>query len=174
MGEQVGSARDAARLAAVGYTTIRRWIASGRLPGPPPWTAEQVERAAASDSPSQRGPREPHATLGRYRHGCPRTSCRAANTADKHPEQNTAEVARQIEPLLDDLANGTPYPTALATHGYSRQKITSLRRLPIITQALDAALMAGRDPDLAHGTPGAWRAGCRCPDCSKYHDGTRP
>lgn len=59
---------------------------------------------------------------------CPGAPCRAANAADKHLEENTIEVLRQVAPLLDDLA---------------------------------------------HGTPGAWCAGCRCPDCSDYHHGKR-
>lgn len=31
----------------------------------------------------------------------------------------------------------------------------------------------GRGAVAAHGTAGAWRAGCRCPECREYHEGTR-
>ncbi|MFC8454405.1 hypothetical protein [Kitasatospora sp. NPDC057223] len=36
---------------------------------------------------------------------------------------------------------------------------------------IDAALPTGRNPDLAHGTEGAWKGGCRCPDCRTAHHG---
>ncbi|MFC9233619.1 hypothetical protein ACFTZI_32470 [Streptomyces decoyicus] len=42
-------------------------------------------------------------------------------------------------------------------------------------EALDQALMAGRDPKLDHGSMNAYRHGrCRCPECREYklnHDG---
>ncbi|MFD8385214.1 type I-E CRISPR-associated protein Cse1/CasA [Streptomyces sp. NPDC059679] len=41
-------------------------------------------------------------------------------------------------------------------------------------QALDQALMAGRDPDLDHGSEQAYRHGrCRCPECREAHDARR-
>lgn len=167
----VTSARQAARLAGVGQRTIRRWIDAGLLAGPPPWTDAQVQQAAAAGGqPTRRGTREPHGTPARYDAGCDCPDCRRANTQEKKPTLPLTQVAVELQPVLDALAAGAGYAEALATHGYSRQRITALRRWPVVTQALDTALMAGRDPDLDHGTPGAWRAGCRCPDCRTYHD----
>src|SRR5690606_22613907 len=46
-----------------------------------------------------------------------------------------------------------------------RQLWSTRAALPEFVAAVDRALMAVRDPDLAHGTGAAYRHGCRCPEC---------
>ena len=46
-----------------------------------------------------------------------------------------------------------------------RQLWSTGAALPEFVAAVDRALMAVRDPDLAHGTGAAYRHGCRCPEC---------
>ncbi|CAN3132221.1 hypothetical protein ACNUDN_30305 [Mycobacterium sp. smrl_JER01] len=76
--------------------------------------------------------------------------------------------------LLDALANGTSYRQALDDAGVTAQAFSQKRRRdPAFGRAANAALMAGRNPNLHHGRDSAWKAGCRCPDCTDYHGRTR-
>ena len=77
-------------------------------------------------------------------------------------------------PLLAEVAEGAPYGEVLRGHGVTAQAVTGhRRRSPEFARALDAALLAGRDPELSHGSATGWRAGCRCPECREHHERSR-
>jgi len=84
-------------------------------------------------------------------------------------------VSEQVGPaLIAALAAGTSYRQSLEAVGITSQALSRWRRRdPKFAAKLDAALTAGRDPRLKHGTDSAWRKNCRCPDCRSYHEGTR-
>ncbi|MCL2089833.1 MAG: hypothetical protein FWH11_01175 [Micrococcales bacterium] len=72
--------------------------------------------------------------------------------------------------LVAQVASGAPLGLVLRRLGLTAAAVTARRRRdPGFAQRLDDALMASRDPDLAHGTHGGWRAGCRCPECREHH-----
>lgn len=76
--------------------------------------------------------------------------------------------------LIEALARGSSYRAAAEEAGVTMHAITRHRqRDQEFAAAIDSALRAGRDPSLAHGSHGGWRAGCRCPECRAYHDATR-
>lgn len=69
--------------------------------------------------------------------------------------------------LLTQLRSGRPLGEAAQSirvpapqiHGFARTN-------PAFRRELDEALLAGRDPNLTHGTQSAYRYGrCRCPEC---------
>lgn len=164
----------AARLAGLTPPSIRLWIRKGWLSAEPPWTLEQLR--AASDQSRQRpgsGSEAEHGTPTRWRGGCTCDACRDAHNEDTWSRRETARVLwwqSRTGPLLELLASGTPYGEALHELGLTAQAVTGHRRRdPGFAQALDEALMLGRDPDLSHGGSTAWRQGCRCPECREYH-----
>ena len=115
---RANATRAPARLAGVGHSTIYRWMDSGRLPGRPPWTVAEVKDAAASGSASQRGPREPHGTLTRYRRGCDCTACLVENAAAKHEPPDFHELAPELE--------GTTTPVEVITNFMDTDEIKSV------------------------------------------------
>lgn len=171
----VRTKRAAARIAGVGATTVGGWVKRGLLP-PPPWTPDEILDAAAV-ARSPRGCAAPHGTTSRWRVGC---SCLACTQAHNEEARGRREAGWSTPwdcagPLLiAALAAGAPYREALQLAGVSSQALSARRRRePLFARDVDAALMAGRDPLLMHGTDGAWRARCRCPDCRRYHDLSR-
>lgn len=166
--------RAAARIAGVSATTIGGWLRRGLL-GPKPWTAREILKAR-SLAPS-RGILSPHGTTSRWRVGCDCPRCTHAHAEEaRHLRQlgNPACWDLIEKSLLDALANGTPYRQALDDAGVTAQAFSQKRRRdPAFGRAANAALMAGRNPNLHHGRDSAWKAGCRCPDCTDYHDRTR-
>ena len=167
-----------ARHAGVTPATINLWIAKGWLPETGPWTRRQVTSAGnKSRQRGGRGTQSPHGSPGRWRTGCPCELCRAAHDADTRGRREAVRVTwwqPREEPLLADLAAGTPYREALDKHGITPAALTAHRRRDSgFATRLDRALMTGRRPELAHGAANGWRATCRCPDCRNWHEGTR-
>ncbi|WP_419707940.1 hypothetical protein [Promicromonospora sp. NFX87] len=167
-----------ARHAGVTPATISLWITKGWLPETGPWTRRQVTAAGnKSRQRGGRGPQSPHGSPGRWRTGCPCDLCRAGHDADTRARREAVRVAwwqPRENPLLAELTAGVTYREALDKHGIAPAALTAHRRRdPGFAARLDRALMAGRNPELAHGAPNGWRAGCRCPDCRGYHEGTR-
>jgi len=170
----VTTQRAAARIAGVSATTIGGWLRRGIL-GPKPWTPSELIMARALTRP--RGVLSPHGTTSRWRVGCDCPRCADAHAEDARQRRNPHNqlLWDRIEaPLLDAFARGTPYRQALDHHGLTAQALSRRRRRdPDFAKAVNAALMAGRDPNLRHGRDSAWKAGCRCPDCTDYHQRTR-
>lgn len=68
--------------------------------------------------------------------------------------------------LLAGLSAGGQLGEVCSQLGVSTVQVYGWRQYdPGWADALDAALMAGRNPELDHGTPSARWWGCRCPDC---------
>lgn len=169
---------DVARHVGVTPPTVRAWVEKGWLTASGPWTTADARAAAArSRQRAGRGAVAAHGTASRWRAGCSCEACRAAHNAESRDMREAARVewwADREAPLLEALAGGVPWREALAEVGATAQAVTAHRyRSPAFAAALDAALMEGRDQSLEHGTAGAWRAGCRCPECREYHEGTR-
>lgn len=169
----------AARLAGVTPMTIRLWVSKGwLLPAGEGWTAAQLRRAAeAGRQSSGRGSTAEHGTASRWRAGCDCDACGAAHNLDTQQRRREARQAwwvQRTEPLLKRLAGGGDYGHVLADLEVTAAAVTARRRTdPSFAQALDEALMTGRDPDLRHGTAAAWKRRCRCPECREHHDATR-
>lgn len=111
----------------------------------------------------------------RYRAGDKDPAALAAHAAettqwrhDNHPV--TGETA---DMLLTLLAAGHALRITCDRLGVTTQAVHGRAQWdPEWSTALDAALMAGRDPDLPHGTHKAYRQHCRCPECRDFHHGT--
>ena len=73
--------------------------------------------------------------------------------------------------ILARVARGEHLPDVAADLGVTMQAVWGAALVwPWWREELDAALVAGRDPGLAHGTEQAYRhSKCRCPDCRGAH-----
>ncbi|MEU7322641.1 hypothetical protein ABZ682_19110 [Streptomyces griseoviridis] len=70
--------------------------------------------------------------------------------------------------LLELLAAGRPLTRACEDVGVAAARVHALARLDARwSRRLDDALLAGRNPDLPHGTPRGYSLGCRCPQCRR-------
>jgi hypothetical protein len=93
--------------------------------------------------------------------------------ADADRRRRIAEAAlpeRTRLALLDVLRSGVPLSTACEGFGVSTVAVHRFRAHDAAWGLLlDEALMAGRDPNLEHGTEWAYRWGkCRCPECREW------
>lgn len=86
----------------------------------------------------------------------------------RHGRSFDAETAGQI---VDMLSAGRAVVEVTKTTGASWQAIVGRGQWDKAWQnALDDALLRGRNPDLEHGTEMAYRHGrCRCPECRVAH-----
>lgn len=117
---------------------------------------------------------EMHGESG-WRRGCRCDLCRTAHAAACR-EWRRSTTLRSWSPalrsrLLTHLAEGVELTTAASAVAATVQSVHALAGIdPQFARDLDAALMAGRKPDLAHGTESAYRHGrCRCPECRTAH-----
>lgn len=78
-----------------------------------------------------------------------------------------SEVTRKL--LLARLADGEHLSEVLTDLELTPQQVYGWRAFdPAWADALDGALMSGRDPALQHGTVMTYRHGhCRCPECKE-------
>lgn len=178
MSVQLRTYADIARYLGITSATVSGWARKGWLATQGPWSPAEA-RAAADRSRQRagRGSTAPHGTPSRWRAGCTCHACRRAHSHETRTRRAAARLqwwqTRQA-PLLQALADGAPWADALAEAGVSSQAVHAHRkRSPQFAADLDRALMAGRDPRLDHGRAGAWRAGCRCPECRAHHESTR-
>lgn len=158
-------------------STIAGWVRRGLLP-PPPWTGQKLKRVAAKRARSPKtGPTSPHGTESRWRAGCRCDECTDIHNAESRDRRRAERAdwwAPRVQPLVDAFAAGVPYGEALASVDASWQALHRWRAIdPAFQEAIDQALMEGRRDDVDHGTPTAWREGCRCPECRDDHNATR-
>lgn len=122
-------------------------------------------------------PTAQHGTPSRWRKGCRCDQCSRAHLDDQATYIHDTAMRRWIPlgpALCALLESGYIYRDALIQVGVTAQAVTAHRRRdPQFSARLDQALIAGRDDRLEHGTPSAWRSGCRCPDCRDYHEASR-
>ncbi|MEZ0363733.1 hypothetical protein ACAG26_08530 [Mycobacterium sp. pUA109] len=174
----VTSRYEVARRAGVRMATLREWFAAGLLPERGPWTVRQIREAEfRARGGIRRGPRKGHGTYARWRYGCHCDDCCAARRALHNKYRQAAAVARWkvLGPQLCELlAAGARYRDAAVQVGATTREVAAYRRRdPAFAERLDAALTAGRDPNLVHGGGPGWQAGCRCPECRAYHEAHR-
>ncbi len=178
MAERVTSRRAAAAIAGVTPSTISQWVAKGWL-ATPPWTREDLHTASTHGVRRRsHGSAAPHGSPSRFDAGCNCDKCTAAHYRQISEDNDTRRQAEwdagPAEALITSVAAGVDYRQALAAAGVSSQAVTGHRkRDPAFATALDQALMAGRDPNLSHGTAEAWKMRCRCPECRTWHNAHR-
>lgn len=119
-------------------------------------------------------PKAPHGTTQRWRNGCRCDACLDAHNLDTRDRRRVASAAQLdliAANLVSRLAAGDPFAqvardlgtTPTAIHGRASWD-------PAWAALIDAALIAGRDPLLNHGSASAYRHGrCRCPECRQFH-----
>jgi hypothetical protein len=77
-------------------------------------------------------------------------------------------VAAVWPELLQGARTGHRFADTTKRLGITTQKVASaITRDPALRLELDAALMAGRDPEVEHGRRLAYRRGCWCPECRR-------
>lgn len=123
-------------------------------------------------------------------HGCGHTAapiggmsrCPGCRDGRRDPDQAyRAELAAAKFPaaarrkLLRALAAGKTLRNACAALDITTHRVFGFRAYdPTWSAALDEALMAGRNPDLDHGSLNAYHSsGCRCPECRAAHNAAR-
>lgn len=119
---------------------------------------EKLKKLGVDFSPIKRrvyrSDEEPSKRMRRYQ----RTSARRA------AEKRFPESARNE--LLKRLAHGESFQQACLALGVTRKSVYNWAMWDATWESvLDEALIAGRDRDLDHGTPDAYRTGCICPPC---------
>ncbi|MFD9965040.1 hypothetical protein [Amycolatopsis sp. NPDC058986] len=135
------------------------------------WETE-IETPATSEDLSA----VPHGTASRWRYGCHCTACRTAHNTDTRDWRRRAARIDDVlwAALLHAIRRGTPVREAAARHHLTPHRLYAQARIdPARGRELDAALDAGRDPALDHGTAHAYRQHCRCTPCRAAKARTR-
>lgn len=175
MPDLITSYAAAARKAGVSARTISDWVTRGVLSAPP-WTRRELTAAARKRTATKPQSAE-HGTASRWRAGCDCDACRDAHNRDSRDRRRAGRgdaLAETWPLLLEAVAAGVPLGQACANVGLAAASLGRvLRPHPDLRAQLDAALMDGRDPDTDHGTQGAYRAGCRCPECREAKTASR-
>lgn len=175
---QITSQRAAARHLKVTPATIRDWINRGWLPPQPPWDTETLDAAAAQPrTPGGKPTSAPHGTVARYDAGCICPACVDAHNEDVK-QRKRDEALEAFNPMrarvVRMLSQGATYQQVYDSTGVSSQQLHGLAEWNQPWQSeFHGALMAGRRTDLAHGTPRAYRKGCRCPECAEAKRASR-
>ncbi|MFD6534783.1 hypothetical protein [Streptomyces goshikiensis] len=179
--------QDLAALVGFATSTVGSWAAGGYLGSGANelhrsggvavhrrvWTGRELRDAAQRPRPVQSHdsvhPTSSWARGCRAGVGC---SCRqehnASTTADHRRKADAAFTSEQRAQLLELLANGAHLNEATTVVGVRLRQVWGLARRPDLDFAdqLDAALTAGRDPQLRHGSSYTYaRFRCRCPEC---------
>ncbi|GAA4010479.1 hypothetical protein GCM10022247_35860 [Allokutzneria multivorans] len=167
--------------------TLRRYLRRGRMPEVGRWVESQPEwkYRAARGWVTDRGPRRRRAreavvcgTTSGWRDGCDCDQCRSAhNIATRDWRRGLARVPDHIrEAVLADLALGGDLGEVAEAHDLTPQRLHGQAAVdPVWRKQFDEALMAGRDPSLAHGYEMTYRKDkCRCPDCRQAHHRPEP
>lgn len=166
------TAAAAADYAGVSESTIGNWRRRGWI-GQRPWSAAELD---AAPTHGERGGK-PHGTEARWRSGCRCSECTQAHAGrmTEYRQRRRLQELEEAKPIIfRALREGEGYRGALDIAGVTARKITGWRTtIPGFADELDAVLTETRDPSLRHGTATSWKAGCRCPECTAYHDATR-
>ena len=169
---QLATVRTAAEACGVTQTAIRRWIAYGRLDGPP-WTLQQLVRIRDAPGSRARGVHAGDGTLSRYAEGCSCDLCRAAQSDSARERARAKADARFPEEvrqqLLDGRRAGRLFQAVLDDLDLTPNQVWGMARRDSEWAAdLDAVLLATRREDRKHGTNAAYVHGCVCPDCRAH------
>lgn len=162
-------------MAGVTVATIRYWIGEGYLPDKP-WTEEQIRVAATKTEGLGRTRGVKHGTQECWRAGCSRPECVAANRETvsqaraRKREAQFPPAARTL--VLDLLADGASITEAAAAGGVTRYVVRGRARWdPQWGDAVEDAVMTGRNPGITHGAESYRRGWCVCRDCRNAHAG---
>jgi hypothetical protein len=170
--ELLTTVRSATGACGVSQKAVRRWLADGRLGGPP-WTVEQLVSVRDAPGSRARGAKAAHGTLSRYTEGCSCDLCRTAlNDWTREHERAKADTRfpeSTRQQLLDELLAGQPFKAVLQDLGLTANQVWGrARRDPDWAAAFDAVLMVTRRTDLDHGSNAAYVKGCVCPECRAH------
>jgi hypothetical protein len=170
--ELLTTVRAATGACGVSQKAVRRWLADGRLGGPP-WTVEQLVSVRDAPGSRARGAKAAHGTLSRYAEGCSCDLCRTAlNDWTRERERAKADTRfpeSTRRQLLGELLGGRPFKAVLQDLGITANQVLGrARRDPEWAAVLGKVLLATRQEHLEHGTNAAYVHGCVCPDCRAY------
>lgn len=95
---------------------------------------------------------------------CRADHARAAAQERRAQAEKRLPAGRRRE-LVAELWGGRPLDEVCEQAGASARELLNFGALPELLEAVDVALMATRDPEVAHGSERGYRQGCRCPEC---------
>lgn len=145
-------------------------------------TPPQQEPEAEQAPEAEPAPSRQVADVTRWRQGDRDPAALAAHLADLSAWRR-ARAAKRFGPaqrahIIREITGGRAIGEVAAALGLHTASITNYARRvdPAWGEELDAALMAGRDPNIPHGTTYSYRVRrCRCPVCRRaHHRGDKP